>query len=211
MTSLWGPLGWMTLHSVSLLYPEYPSSEDKVILRRYMELFRDTLTCIHCHNHFKVIFQNYTSSHPQWADSRFEFFLFVARAHNAVNNRLSKPKPSSVQACIDMFRSNTVVTDAFTYRAKYIDYLMRNWSAEMSGDSMMKVGYVRELRKINNEYWNRRTDESTKTFRFSEDVIEGVDETPATRSIMRPNGTLAQVSSKSFSIGLKGGRFQLRR
>jgi hypothetical protein len=110
-----------------------------------------------------------------------------------------------------MFRSNTVVTDAFTYRAKYIDYLMRNWSAEMSGDSMMKVGYVRELRKINNEYWNRRTDESTKTFRFSEDVIEGVDETPATRSIMRPNGTLAQVSSKSFSIGLKGGRFQLRR
>jgi hypothetical protein len=211
MTSLWGPLGWMTLHSVSLLYPENPSQEDKAILKRYMDAFRETITCIHCYNHFKIIFQNYTSSHPEWADSKFNFFMFVARAHNTVNHRLNKPKPATVQECITAFRSNTLVTNAFTYRAKYIEYLIRSWAREMSGEAMMKVGQAKELQRINTEYWNKRSEGSTNSFQMDANVLDLVDENPALRSIMRPNGSLAHVSSKSFSIGLKGGRFQLRR
>lgn len=211
MTSLWGPLGWMTLHSVSMLYPENPSHADKEILKRFMDAFRETLTCIHCYHHFKILFQNYTSLHPDWADSRFNLFLFVARAHNTVNNRLNKPKPATVQACIDTFRSNTVITSAFVYRAKYIEYLSRNWSREMSGEGMMKLAHVRELQRINSDYWNHKTEDSTRTFQLGENVVDPVDENPATRHMMRPNGTLAEVSSKGFSIGFKGGRFQLRR
>lgn len=211
MTSLWGPLGWMTLHSISMLYPDNPSHADKEILKRFMNAFRETLTCIHCYNHFKIIFQNYTSSHPDWADSRFNLFLFIARAHNTVNNRLNKPKPATVQACIDAFRSNTIVTSAFVYRAKYIEYLSRNWSREMSGEGMMKVGQVREMQRINNDYWNRKVEDSTTSFQMGANVVDSIDETPALRHIMRPNGTLGEISSKQVSIGLKGGRFQLRR
>ena len=211
MTSLWGPLGWMTLHSASMLYPENPSHTDKEILKRFMDAFRETLTCIHCYHHFKILFQNYTSLHPDWADSRFNLFLFIARAHNTVNNRLNKPKPATVQACIDTFRSNTVVTSAFVYRAKYIEYLSRNWSREMSGEGMMKLAHVRELQRINNEYWNHKTEYSTDSFQMGANVSDPVDDNPAMRHIMRPNGTLAEISSKPFSIGLKGGRFQLRR
>jgi len=205
MTTLWGPMGWMTLHSVSYLYPERPSNADKEILKRYMELFRDTITCIHCHNHFKAVFQNYTSYHPEWANSRFDFFLFVSRAHNTVNARLNKPKPDSVQNCMTTFQSNTVVTSTLTYRTKYIEYLMRTWGREMSGDSLIKLGLARELRKITEEYWNKKTDTSTASFNMNANVLDFIaDDSP-------PPGSLSSFVMRPMNIGLKGGRFQLKR
>jgi hypothetical protein len=210
MTALWGPLGWMTLHSVSLLYPEVPSNADKQIVKRFMILFQDTISCPSCHQHFKVIFENYVRIHPHWADSRFNFFLFVAIAHNTVNKRLNKPRPDSVQACLDMFANNTKVTSAAVYRQKYMEYLARNWGRELSGEGMMRIAEVRELRRIMNEYWNTKTDESTATFKKSASVLDLIDETPEFRSIMTPAGSLAQVSSQSMKIGLQGGRFRIR-
>ena len=209
MTSLWGPLGWMTLHSVSLLYPETPGTADKQILKRYMELFRDTLSCPHCHQHFKVIFENYTRTHPEWNASRFNFFLFIVRAHNTVNRRLNKPKPESVQACLDTFRSNTQYTSALTYRVKYLDYLARNWSREMSGEGYMHLGEVREMRRITEEYWNPKTDESTGSFDMGADVLDFINETPGQQSLMTGRGALASVASTGINIGFRGGRFRL--
>ena len=211
MTSLWGPLGWMTLHSVSLLYPETPGDADRQILKRYMELFRDSLSCPQCHHHFKVIFENYMRAHPDWNASRFNFFLFVCRAHNTVNRRLNKPKPESVQACLDTFRANTQHTSALTYRMKYLDYLVRNWSREMSGEGFMHLAGVREMRRITEEYWNHKTDESTATFDMNAAVLEFIDETPANQSLFTGKGTLVTVSTTSTNIGLKGGRFRLTR
>jgi len=205
MTALWGPMGWMTLHSVSMLYPESPSSADMAILKRYVELFRDTLTCIHCHNHFKELYERYIRRHPDWANSRFDLFLFVTRAHNAVNLRLNKPRPSSVQECISTFQSNTVVTSALTYRTKYTEYLLRTWAREMSGESMMKVGLVRELKRITDEYWNTKHDSGVRTFNMSADVFDaGSDDSS------RPS-TISQITSQQVNIGFKGGRLQLRR
>ena len=211
MTSLWGPLGWMTLHSVSLLYPETPGDADKQLMRRYMELFRDTLSCPQCHNHFKVIFENYMRAHPEWNASRFDFFLFICRAHNTVNRRLNKPKPDSVQACLDTFTANTQHTSALVYRMKYLDYLSRNWSREMSGEGFMHLAQVREMRRITEEYWNQKTSESTATFDMNAAVLEFIDEIPANRSLMTGHARLATVSTTNTNIGLKGGRFRLNR
>jgi hypothetical protein len=209
MTSLWGPLGWMTLHSVSMLYPEQPGNADKQILKRYMELFRDSLSCPHCHQHFKTMFANYTRVHPEWNSSRFAFFLFVCRVHNTVNRRLQKPKPDSVQACLDAFQAATQHTSSLTYRMKYLDYLARNWSREMTGEAFMHLGEVREMRRITEEYWNTKTDDSTSTFDMSADVLESVDETPGERTLMTGRGTLATVSSMGINVGFRGGRFRL--
>jgi len=200
----------MTLHSISLLYPEVPSNTDKQILKRFMILFQDTISCPSYHKHFKVIFENYVRKHPDWSDSRFNLFLFVAIAHNTVNKRLNKPRPDSVQACLDMFANNTKVTSAAVYRQKYMEYLARNWGRELSGEGMMRIAEVRELRRIMNEYWNTKTDESTATFKKSANVLDLIDETPEFRSIMTPAGSLAQVSSQSMKIGLQGGRFRIR-
>ena len=201
----------MTLHSVSFLYPERPSDADKALLKRFMVLFRDTITCPYCYQHFKVIFENYTKVHPEWVNSRFDFFMFVCRAHNTVNRRLNKPQPDSVSACIQRFTDNTKVTSALTYRMKYLDYLSRNYGMELSGDNMMKIASVREMRKIMNEYWNTLTDTGTATFRMDADVLDYINESPSTRQIMTSGGSLSTISaSPAMRVGLQGGRFRLR-
>jgi hypothetical protein len=210
MTSLWGPLGWMTLHSVSLLYPEIPSQTDKEILKRYMNAFRDSITCPHCEQHFKVMFQNYTASHPEWNSSRFQFFLFVVRAHNTVNRRLNKPCPATVQECLDMYYANTKFNSGLVYRSKYLEYLTRNWAREMTGDGMMHMGETRQMKRITDEYWNHKTDDSTQTFDLSANVNAYIDETPRTRNVMNSSGSVSVMPSKLTSVGLREGRFRLR-
>lgn len=210
MTSLWGPLGWMTLHSISLIYPEIPSQTDKQILLRYMSLFRDSISCPYCHQHFKVIFQNYITRHPEWNSSRFDFFLFIVRAHNTVNKRLNKPKPATVQECLDMYRQNTQNNSGFVYRQKYLEYLARNWGRDFGGDGMIHAGEVREMKRINDEYWNRLTDESTSTFDMKADVLAFIDETPQTRSLMSASGRFLTVPTNQVQVGFRGGRFRLK-
>lgn len=210
MTSLWGPLGWMTLHSVSMLYPEAPSHTDKEILKRYMGVFRDSISCPYCHQHFKVMFQNYTTSHPEWNSSRFQFFLFVVRAHNTVNKRLSKPRLATVQECLDAYRRNTQINSGRVYRQKYIEYLIRNWGREMTGDGMMHMGETKTLRQITDDYWNRMTDERTDTFDMNADVLAFIDETPSSRSIMSSTGILMSIPTKHVNVGFRGGRLRLR-
>jgi hypothetical protein len=210
MTSLWGPLGWMTLHSVSMLYPEAPSQADKEILKRYMGVFRDSISCPYCHQHFKVMFQNYTTSHPEWNSSRFQFFLFVVRAHNTVNKRLSKPRLATVQECLDAYRQNTKINSGQFYRQKYIEYLIRNWGREMTGDGMMHMGETKTLRQITDDYWNRMTDERTDTFDMNADVLAFIDETPSSRSIMSSTGMLMNIPTKHVNVGFRGGRLRLR-
>lgn len=210
MTSLWGPLGWMTLHSVSLLYPESPSNTDKQILKRYVDLLRDTITCPHCQQHFKIIYANYVRNHPEWANSKFDFFLFVVRAHNTVNNRLNKPKPGSVSACLEAYKNATTNTSGLGFRHSYINYLIRNYGREMSGEGYMRLSEVREMKKINEEYWNHKTDESTKSFRMESNVLELIDENSQTQNLMTSSGRLAEVVTKTFKMQFKGGRFQLK-
>lgn len=210
MTSLWGPLGWMTLHSVSLVYPEIPSQTDKQILMRYMTLFRDSITCPYCHQHFKVIFQNYVTRHPEWNASRFDFFLFIVRAHNTVNKRLNKPRPATIQECLDAYRRTTQINSALVYRQKYLEYLMRNWTREMGGDGMIHAGEVREMKRITEEYWNQLTDESTDTFDMNADVLLYIDETPQTRKLMSSKGNIINVPTNHVNVGFRGGRLRLR-
>lgn len=208
MTAIWGPMGWMTLHSISLLYPESPTSTDKLILKRFMELFRDTITCQYCQRHFTIIFENYVATHPEWLNSKFDFFMFIARAHNTVNKRLEKPRIDTVQACIDTYKNNTKINPGFKYRHDYISYLSRNYSQELSGESMMKLAMVRELRKINDEYWNFKDDESTATFTLSANVLEYINEDPLRRRVLTSSG-LTNIPGQTFRIGLRGGRFRL--
>jgi len=209
MTSLWGPLGWMTLHSVSLLYPEKPSQADKQIVKRFIDLLRDTISCPHCQSHFKIIYENYIRYHPEWADSRFDLFLFITRAHNTVNNRLSKPKPNSVQGCLDAYRSATKNTTGTGFRRAYINYLLRNYASQMSAEGYMNAANVREMQRINDEYWNSKTDESTNSFQMDANVLELIDETSGTRSLMTSRGTIMQVATKELNVGFRGGRFRL--
>lgn len=165
MTSRWGPMGWMTLHSISLNYPENPSPEDKAILARFLQKFAESITCPSCKQHFFVIFENYRKRHPEWANSRYDLFLFTVRAHNTVNKRLDKPILQTVEDCLNTLKNVTKVTSFLIYRQNYCNYVMNNWARQFDGEGMIMANSAKEMMRINNDYWNlRETDINSVSF-----------------------------------------------
>jgi len=156
MTAVWGPLGWITLHSISVNYPEVPSVADKLIVKKFIDLFAETIACPSCKGHFTNMYRSYTSRYPNWADSRYNLFLFIVRAHNTVNRRIDKPRPATVLEALESLRAATKHKSPKEYRASYISYLYNNWSRQGGGEGFIQTGNVREIQKINNEYWNPR-------------------------------------------------------
>jgi len=205
-------MGWMTLHSISLLYPESPTAEDKQILKTFLNDFAESITCPHCERHFKIMFENYKITHRDWADSRFNLFMFIARCHNTVNKRLEKPLKNSVQECLDSISASSQYTSLTEFRRKYIDYVIRRMSAEMSGDNLVKVGFGKSMKRINESYWNSKLTTDTSTFDMSADVLEFIADEPRTVRYMFGGSSSAStvVETASIpSIGFRGGRLRL--
>jgi hypothetical protein len=212
MTSIWGPMGWMTLHSISLLYPESPTAEDKQIVKTFLNDFAESITCPHCERHFKIMFENYKITHRDWADSRFNLFMFIARCHNTVNKRLEKPLKNSVQECLESISASSQYTSLTEFRRKYIDYVIRRMSAEMSGDNLVKVGFGKSMKRINESYWNSKLTTETSTFDMSADVLEFIADEPRTVRYMFGGSSSAStvVDTASIpSLGFRGGRLRL--
>ena len=212
MTAVWGPMGWMTLHSISLLYPDNPSPNDKQILQSFLSDFANSITCPHCEKHFKTMFENYRKLHPEWSSSKFNLFLFIARAHNTVNKRLEKPLKKTVQECLDAFVQNTQYTSAVDFRRKYITYVVQRMAAEMSGDSMVKVGQAQSMRRINESYWNSKI-QGELNFDMNANVLEFISDEATSQRFMFGSRTTVIHNNPgipSMSFGLKGGRFRLK-
>jgi hypothetical protein len=205
MTSRWGPMGWITLHSISLNYPVNPTHEDKGIVKRFLDRFAECITCPSCKNHFTTIFANYQRRHPEWANTRFDLFLFIVRAHNTVNKRLDKPILATVKDCLDTLKNISKITHFSVYRQNYMSYILTNWGRQFDGEGMIMANVGRDLIKINNEYWNlRETDINTIEFP-EENVMEFV---PENRPINPPGlGTISLQRPVGFRI--KGGKLSL--
>lgn len=212
MTSVWGPMGWMTLHSISLLYPTHPTQYDKEILKTFIRAFAECITCPHCERHFKAMFENYSRKHPEWANSRFDLFLFVARAHNTVNKRLEKPQKKTVQECLDAIGSASQYTSLTDFRKNYINYVIQRMTAEMGGDSMIKAGYGREMRRINDTYWNSKLTTDTSTFDLNADVLERISDSSTGMDFMVGASRFRiPLDENTPRFSMRGGRFRLTR
>jgi hypothetical protein len=171
MTKVWGPMGWMTLHSISVCYPEEPTPADKQILQEFMNAFGGSITCVHCRNHFSTMFSDYKRKVPTWLNSRKDLFLAICRMHNAVNKRLDKPQPKTVAECIEWLKRATSYTSAPDFRQKYSDYLLRDWWGNRHyGDGLSGYKNAEIIRRINDEYWKNR-EVSYDDVSFEEDNV----------------------------------------
>lgn len=206
MTARWGPLGWITLHSVSANYPENPTAQDKAIAKKFVELFAETITCPSCKNHFGTMYHSYVSKNPTWLNSRETFFVFVCRAHNTVNMRLDKPVVQTVRDSIHTLQALTRITPPEEYRRQYLNYLMRNW-AQPYPEGFMMSHAVREMKKINDEYWNLR--ETNFNIQIPEQVV--VQNITATRSATGGSIPGLTLTGETVKVGFtfKSGRFSL--
>lgn len=209
MTARWGPIGWMTLHSIASNYPDTPSESDILILNKFLESFRETITCPSCKLHFTSMFSTYKSIYPDWAKSKFNLFLAICRMHNTVNKRLDKPIQQSLEECITTLQNATKNTSPAQFRIAYLNYLMQNWAPQQTGDGLIAIGHVRTLIKINNEYWiPRETSYSDLNFKSFASVTELVPLNPKLYEVSKgvPN---FMIQPKNIGFRITGGRLKL--
>jgi len=152
MTAIWGPLGWMTLHSVATCYPETPTQSERELMYSWLDMFRDTITCPHCRDHFTAMLQTYRSSFPSMLNSRQDFSLFTFRAHNAVNRRLRKPIQGTLEECMATLQNNVKTRTAADYRISYINHIARYWKSWQDVTGIVALKKIAEMRKIELTY-----------------------------------------------------------
>lgn len=209
MTKLWGPLGWMTLHSVSVNYPRNPSTEDMTILDMFMRHFGECITCSTCKTHFLDMFNSYKRKYPEWNSSRREFFMFVCRAHNTVNRRIDKPVIPLISQCIETIKNNSKNTSLRDFRKKYIIYLLKNWSSLTNFEGMNMMRVTRELEKINISYWDARETDISSLEMEDGDVSEFITDTTTVSSIGIGFPNITRGSNINIGFKLKGGKLKL--
>jgi hypothetical protein len=200
-------MGWITLHSISVNYPVQASKEDKLILKKFLDLFAETISCPSCKGHFMTMYRSYTNQHPNWANSRYDLFLFIVRAHNTVNKRLDKPRPATVLECIQSLKMLTKNKTAAQFRNNYISYLLSNWSKEGGGEGMIQMGNVREMRKINEQYWNPRETNFDGLSFPEDDILQPIVTSPRMLSPYSQIPLFSAPSGPAFGFRLAGGKF----
>ena len=153
MTAVWGPLGWMTLHSIATSYPESPTQTEKQLVSLWLDMVRDTITCVHCREPFTQLLEVYRRKVPSMLNSRQELALFSFRAHNTVNRRLSKPVYNSVEECMATLRRNIQTRTAQEYRIAYINHIHKYWKTLQDVSGLVALKKINEMKKIEVDYF----------------------------------------------------------
>ena len=163
-----------------------------------MNAFAGSITCIYCRQHFGQMFGDYQSKVPNWADSRKDLFVAICRMHNAVNKRLDKPQPKTVAECIAALKLATTYTSPREFRAKYSDYLLRDWGWQRNGgDGFLGYKNAEVVKKINEEYWNHR-DVSYAAISFEEDNVLDYSKVFKSEKPVIPKFNLAALLGKRW-------------
>jgi mitochondrial FAD-linked sulfhydryl oxidase len=84
--NIWGPSGWLFMHSISFQYPENPNEEDKNNYRVFFESLKNTIPCPKCREHYSENLKQ----NPIQLNSRDELIQWVIDIHNEVNEKNSK-------------------------------------------------------------------------------------------------------------------------
>ena len=208
MTAIWGPLGWMTLHSTAFAYPETPTVSEKDLMYSWLDMFRDTITCPSCKGHFTTMLANYRAQFPNMLQSRHEFIMFTFRAHNAVNKRLNKPVYSSVEECLATLRNNVKHRTAKDYRISYINHITRHWRTLQDVSGIVAVKKINEMKRIEMEYISDRDTNFTIDVRsdivvLPQTMIEKSTEAQTPRPVF-----LGRSGNAGFQITSRGLRLR---
>lgn len=209
MTAVWGPLGWMTLHSVATSYPEVPTKAEKDLMYSWLDMFRDTITCPHCRDHFTSMLATYRATFPNMLSSRHEFVMFTFRAHNAVNRRLKKPIYSTVDECMSTLKKNVQNRTAKDYRVSYLNHITRHWRIFQDISGIAALRKIAEMRKIETEYIQTR-DKNFDVVLFADVVVlpqDALEKTPPEPSPFRVSRVGTQPA---VGLRLTGAGFRLR-
>lgn len=123
----WGPAGWKLLHCAAATYPAKPTTDDRIKMAKFLELYAWALPCKQCGAHFKTLLSSSDAFNPQndmYNDSD-SLFAWVHQAHNRVNSRLNKQQPDLISVRSALYGNTPPATK--TMRSKrwlYISLLL---------------------------------------------------------------------------------------
>ena len=82
---IWGPGGWLFLHSITLNYPENPTENDKMYHKNFFLNLQNVLPCPNCAKHYSL---NLTKFPIEPALENKELFVkWLIDIHNEVNKK----------------------------------------------------------------------------------------------------------------------------
>jgi hypothetical protein len=187
----------MTLHSISTSYPEAPTIAEKQLVSSWLDMFRDTITCPHCRDHFAEMLANSRRVFPNFLNSRQDFAIFVFRIHNAVNRRLRKPVYENVAACMERLRENVKLRPAKEYRVAYLNHISRFWKTLQDVSGLIAVKKINEMRRIEGEYFGPK--DTNFAVEIREDIVivpRGVLEKDAPDTVPRVTAPVPRIVAR---------------
>ena len=107
LVSVWGPIAWTFLHTLSFNYPINPTPEDKIHYRDFVLNLQNVLPCKYCRINLKNNLKKKPIQMCHMA-SRDTFSRYVYELHEVVNKMLKKPSTLSycdVRERFEHFRS----------------------------------------------------------------------------------------------------------
>ena len=89
LVSVWGPLQWTFLHTMSFNYPVDPTNEDKIHYRDYVISLQHILPCKYCRINLKNNFKQMPLNMSDMKN-RETFSRYIYNLHELVNKMLKK-------------------------------------------------------------------------------------------------------------------------
>lgn len=200
----------MTLHSVATCYPENPTQSEKELMYSWLDMFRDTITCPYCRDHFTSMLQTYRMSFPTMLNSRQDFALFTFRAHNAVNRRLRKPMQLTLEDCMTTLQTNVKNRSASDYRISYINHIWKYWKSWQDVTGIVALKKIAEMRKIESTYVQPRDTNFNLTL-ASDVVVLPRDALEKEVESTEPPQRISLANATPGRFRLTGAGFRIRR
>ena len=105
-TRVWGPAGWLFLHSIAQNYPWEPTAEQKTNYFNFFKLTGNVLPCRYC----RESYQKFINEEPTCLDihvmkDRKSLVMWLYNIHNKVNNKLDVKSTPSLKQVWDRYES----------------------------------------------------------------------------------------------------------
>jgi methyl coenzyme M reductase subunit C-like uncharacterized protein (methanogenesis marker protein 7) len=173
-------------------------------------MFRDTITCPSCREHFTSMLAAYRTAFPNMLASRQDFAVFTFRAHNAVNRRLRKPLFTTLEECMATLKSNIKTRSALDFRVSYVNHITRHWRTFQDVTGITALKKIAEMKKIELDYVAPRDRNFDVALRadvvvLPQDMLEKKTESEAAT----PFRLSSQVGGGGFRITAGGLRLRM--
>jgi hypothetical protein len=89
LTSVWGPVLWHSLHTISFNYPTHPTNNDKKHYRDFMLSLVNVLPCKYCRENLVNNYKEYPLT-MDCMENRDKFSRYVYKLHENINKMLNK-------------------------------------------------------------------------------------------------------------------------